>query len=92
MITAAGNLVASKGFKTGVLDPTEVEELKLPYLQEEATEEPPLPPPPDDPFSASAEVPSPARRLRMKSRVSFVGLDSTGDPDPESLAQVPEVA
>ena len=34
LITSAGNLVASKGFKVGVVDPREIEGLQLPTLRE----------------------------------------------------------
>ncbi|CAE7779988.1 GIP [Symbiodinium sp. CCMP2592] len=83
LITAAGNLVASKGFKAGTIDPNKLEGLDLPVVQEEEGEdEPPLPPPDEPP--RSVELPS--RRMRTKSRVSFVDGAECNEPEVEVLA------
>ncbi|CAE7819778.1 GIP [Symbiodinium sp. CCMP2592] len=82
LITGAGSLVASKGFKVGLLDPTELEGLSLPILQEEDTA--------SDPVAAHAgdsgvKVKPPEKRVRGKSRVSFVDASQHGE-DAEALA------
>ena len=64
LITAAGNLVASKGFKSEVIDPTKLSELNLPILQEEDAAELP-----HDLFD---DLGKPQRRLKEKTSVRFV--------------------
>ena len=65
LITSSGNLVASRGFKSGVIDPTKLKDLELPILQEEeALDEGPL-----DRFDEGG---NPLRRLREKSSVRFL--------------------
>ena len=61
LITKAGNLVASRGFKAGVIDPTKIKDLGLPILQEEDNQE--------EAFNSSGE---PLKRLREKTSVRFV--------------------
>ena len=80
LITSEGNLVASKGFRTGVVDTKELEEILPPPLQEEESIEDALPEEeePVDPVI-------PERRLREKTSVRFVEESS----NPELLAEAP---
>ena len=67
LITEAGNLVASRGFRDKVVDPLEYDELKLPELEavDDALEEQV----PEGPGGA------PQRRLREKTAVRFIEID-----------------
>ncbi|CAE7242537.1 GIP [Symbiodinium sp. CCMP2592] len=77
LITDAGNLVASRGFKSEVIDPTQLKDLELPILQEEDSAEPPL-------SEAVDEAGRPLRRLREKTSVRF--LECLDFPTSEELA------
>ncbi|CAE7680579.1 GIP, partial [Symbiodinium necroappetens] len=83
LFTQEGNLVASRGFRTGVIDAEALKEAQPPPLQEnEAPSE-------EEELIPDGELPlvSPERRLREKTTVRFVegGLD---DDHPESLAKI----
>ena len=65
LITDAGNLVASRGFKSEVIDPTKVRDLDLPVLQEDDTSA--------DPAAEVLDKPGkPLRRLKEKTSIKFV--------------------
>ena len=66
LLTPAGNLVASKGFKSEVIDPTKVKELELPMLQEE--EELSV----EEEETLLHKQGNPPRRLKGKTAVRFV--------------------
>ncbi|CAE6966844.1 GIP [Symbiodinium sp. CCMP2592] len=82
LVTTAGNLVASRGFKSEVIDPTQLAGLGLPLLQEDDLPPEPLVEPSGD--QAPVAV-APSKRLRRKSRVEFVECDESLDL--ESLAR-----
>ena len=82
LLTEHNTLVASKGFKKGLVDPEALEEARPPVLQEiedpEDKEEPSL-----------EDVPIlPVRRLREKTSVRVVGFEDYGEGDPEGLARM----
>ena len=83
LITDQGNLVASRGFKEGSVDPNALEDLEMPVLQEhEAQEEQELPVSDAVP---DQEASAPERRLRAKTAVRFMECDE--HQDPESVAR-----
>ena len=65
LITSSGNLVASRGFKSEVIDPTKLQDLNLPTLQEEGEGD-------DSPLDRFDEAGNPLKRLREKSSVKFL--------------------
>ena len=79
LITSEGNLVASKGFRKGVVDPRDLEEVLPPPIQEE--EELVLSAPLEE--EEGIEPTTPARRLREKTSVRFVD----GKKNYEALAE-----
>ena len=78
LITAEGNLVASRGFRAGVVDPKVLEEISPPPLQEE---EPAGDAPPEE--EQVGDPVAPERRLREKTSVRFIEERSS----PEALAE-----
>ena len=72
LITPAGGLVASRGFKSEILDPNEIGDLELPILREE---EGALLMPSDMPEDSNSKPEVPGHRLRMKSKVRFIEFD-----------------
>ena len=97
LITDEGNLVASKGFKVGVVDPVQLPEAQPPMIQEEE-ELPPLeegntldelylPEEGRDSEGLNLEPSTPDRRLREKTTVRFLEGELHKDT-PESRAQL----
>ena len=87
LVTAEGNLVASRGFRAGCIDTKALEEAQMPVLQEEEEPEELPPPIPDEDDLGEEPLPSaPGHRLREKTTVRFLeaGLDPTS---PETIAQ-----
>ena len=73
LITSEGNLVASKGFRTGVVDTKILEEVELPPLQEkESTEDALVEEEALLLEEGSKDVTTPERRLREKTTVRFL--------------------
>ena len=84
LVTEEGKLVASKGFKANTIDPNELEGLNLPIVQEQEIA-------PDVPPSEAPDVPipdgkSPEKRVRGKSRVSFIDAEDQGQESLDALA------
>ena len=67
LVTSEGNLVASKGFRTGVVDPTTLDDVIPPPIQEEVAEGTLLE---EEVLDATSK--SPDKRLREKTTVRFV--------------------
>ena len=93
LVNDEGNLVASKGFKTGAVDPGALPDLDIPLpveqddasvvqLEEQPDAVPPLPPPAGAPES----VPPP-RRISGKSQVRFVENNVTEEASPDDVAR-----
>ena len=81
LVTSEGNLVASKGFRTGVIDPTTLDDVIPPPIQEEDAEGTLLE---EEVLGAPAK--SPDKRLREKTTVRFV--EGQVEPrSPELLAK-----
>ncbi|CAE7252421.1 GIP [Symbiodinium sp. CCMP2592] len=76
LINAAGNLVASRGFRSHVIDPTKLPDLQPPLLQEEDAGEP------VDTLMNESGVP--LKRLRDKTSVRF--LECLESPTSEEVA------
>ena len=94
LITSDGNLVASRGFRTNLIDTRVEEGLELPILQ--AEDGPPLEPQPDSRLSLEPcpsigdrepEDSTPGRRLREKTAVRFLDVDGDEEGDPEQLSK-----
>ncbi|CAE7676033.1 GIP [Symbiodinium sp. CCMP2456] len=76
LLTGDGNLVSSKGFRSGVIDPSALEEAKVPPIQEESDDL--------DLFGDEEEHESlsvPLRRVTGKSSIRFVGYDESTDSE-----------
>ena len=92
LVTDEGNLVASKGFRTGVVDPKALEEANMPLIQEE--EDPEVRADLDGQLPEVQEedenLPIPDRRLRDKTTVRFVdeAVPTNGDPEHLSAASL----
>ena len=98
LITTEGNLVASKGFRKGVVDPQALEEVSMPTLQ---SEEPEAEGEGDEGldlsgdkdlefeslFEEERDVSVPDRRLRDKTTVRFLEGNGVKEDDPEHLAK-----
>ncbi|CAE7216572.1 GIP, partial [Symbiodinium sp. CCMP2456] len=76
LITQQGNLVASKGFRADPVDPTKLESLHLPKLQELDEVEAPIHP---EAHEGPLQDSGPQRRLRSKTAVKFVECDVGSD-------------
>ena len=85
LITPAGNLVASRGFKSETIDPKDLKDIGLPILQEEDSA---VLPPSHLPDEGDLESAAPSRRLRIKSKVRFVDLDDQDLGEVERRARV----
>ena len=85
LVNEEGNLVASKGFRTGVVDPGAIPDIGIPVIIEDdevasqkapSSGDPPLPPP----------VQPPERRVRGKTDVGFVDGDEDELENPDEVA------
>ncbi|CAE7769687.1 GIP, partial [Symbiodinium necroappetens] len=84
LITSAGNLVASKGFRAKFVDPNELEGAGLPALhspEECENQEEQGPGFEDGVVGDAASALTPERRLRMKTAVRFVECEPESDPE-----------
>ena len=88
LITAEGNLVASKGFRLGVLDPKTIEGLEMPLIQEEEDALPDAGQDGLEPPTGGEVMSTPNRRLRDKTTVRFVSGDNADNDSPEALAKM----
>ena len=89
LITAEGNLVSSKGFRTGTVDPKAIEEANMPVIQEEESAS--FVHDPEEPFPRVEEegaLPVSDRRLRDKTTVRFVDKELPELDTPEYLSKV----
>eukprot|EP00439_Symbiodinium_sp_Y106_P022102 s6340_g2.t1 len=78
LFTAEGNLVASKGFRSNLVDVTAETALEIPTLQEEEHHSELLPEPLgllEESLEEKPQASSPSKRLREKTAVRFFGLD-----------------
>ena len=80
LLTDQGTLVASKGFRVGLVDPEALEQARLPPLQELDTEESEVVDPDEELFEV------PLRRVRGKTSVRTVGCEDLQHEDLESMS------